>query len=70
MLASGTVTQSLTPSKLNAEPYRPPAFHAAPEIVPPFPCPDESAALEPEPASNPYAATRPAEAAPGTNVAV
>ena len=47
MFASGTVTQSFTPSKLNAEPNRPAALHAAPETVPTFPRPDESAAVEP-----------------------
>ena len=57
--ASGTVTQSLTPSKLNAEPNRPAPLHTGPEIEPTFPFPEESAALEPDPASNPYAATRP-----------
>ena len=51
--AAGTVTQSFTPSKLSADPNRPDAFHAAPETEPTFPFPDESAALEPEPASNP-----------------
>ena len=56
---SATVTQSLTPSKLSAEPYRPAALHTGPEIEPTFPFPDESAAVVPEPASNPYAATRP-----------
>ena len=33
-LASGTVTQSLTPSKLNADPNRPAALHTAPETEP------------------------------------
>ena len=69
-LASGTVTQSFTPSKLNADPNRPAALHTAPETEPTFPFPDESATLEPEPASNPYAATRPAGAVLCTNVAV
>ena len=51
--ASGVVTQSLTPSKLSAEPYRPAAFQVAPDTVPVLPAADESAAVEPEPALNP-----------------
>jgi hypothetical protein len=53
----------LTPSKLNADPYRPDAVHAGPDSDPLFPPPDESTAVAPDPASNPYAATRPAGAA-------
>ena len=68
--ASGTVTQSLTPSKLNAAPNLPAPVHTGPEIAPAFPFPDESAAVVPDPASNPYAATRPAGPALWTNVAV
>ena len=61
-LESATVTQSFTPSKLNADPNRPDADHTAPDTDPPFPRPDESTTTEPEPAFNPYAATRPAGA--------
>ena len=60
----------MTPSKLNADPNRPAAFHAGPETEPALPFPDESAAVVPEPASNPYAATRPEEPELWTNVAV
>ena len=67
---SATVTQSFTPSKLNADPNRPDALHTAPDTVPPFPRPDESTTLEPELAFNPYAATRPTGAALCANVAV
>ena len=37
---SATVTQSFTPSKLNADPNRPDALHTAPDTTPPFPRPD------------------------------
>ena len=56
---SATVTQSFTPSKLNADPNRPAALHAAPDTVPAFPRPDESTTLDPELEFSPYAATRP-----------
>ena len=39
--ASGTVTQSLTPSNESAPPCRPLAVHVAPEIVPVLPVPGE-----------------------------
>ena len=56
---SGIVTQSLTPSKLNADANRPDELHVAPDTVPLFPRPEESATVAPEPALNPYAATSP-----------
>src|SRR4051794_6984935 len=56
---SGTLTRSLTPSKLSADPKRPCAPHVAPEIMPLLFWPDESAAVAPAPVSRPYAPTRP-----------
>jgi hypothetical protein len=59
--ASAIVTRSLTPSNDRAPPVCPWADHVAPLMVPLFPLPETSARAEPEPASNEYAATRPAE---------
>src|SRR5919109_3369775 len=56
---AGTRTVCPAPSNRTAEPNRPRDVQVAPEIVPVLPLPDASAALLPEPASNPYAATRP-----------
>src|SRR5205809_7593595 len=56
-LASLTVTQLLEPLKDRALPYRPGAQVAA-MIVPLFPVPDASAAVEPVPSSKLNAATR------------
>src|SRR3954468_16588491 len=57
--ASGTVTQSLTPSKFSAPPKRQPVVQAAPETVPVLPRPDLSATVVPVPSSKPQAPTRP-----------
>src|SRR3954464_5527203 len=57
--ASGTVTQSLTPSKFRAPPKRPAVVQAAPETVPVLPLPDLSATVVPVPSSKPQAPTRP-----------
>ena len=45
--ASGTVTQSLMPSKLSAPPNLPAVLRVAPVIVPVLPRPDASAAVVP-----------------------
>ena len=45
--ASGTVTQSLTPSKLSAPPNRPAAVRVAPQIVPVLLPPEPSATVVP-----------------------
>jgi len=50
---SATVTQSLTPSKLRAEPFLPAVVQAAPEIEPVFALPESSRRLLPLPASKP-----------------
>ena len=55
-----TVTQAFVPLKLSAEPYFPPLAQVAFASVPVFPFPEESTADVPAPASNEYAATRPA----------
>src|SRR5687768_7341130 len=57
--ASGTVTMSLTPSKVRAEPYLPAAVQVAPAIVPWLADPERSVRVVPAASSNPYAATRP-----------
>ena len=60
--ASGTVTQSFDPVEAQRRPeLDPPHSRPCPTTCPLFPAPDESAAAEPDPASKPYAATRPAE---------
>jgi hypothetical protein len=51
--ASGTVTQSLTPSKVSAAPKRPVAARAAPLIVPVLPVPERSVTPAPLASSNP-----------------
>jgi hypothetical protein len=56
--ASGTVTQSLTPSKLSALPKRPEALRVAPLSVPVLARPDESVAVVPDASSKPHAPTR------------
>ena len=56
--ASGTVTQSLTPSKLSAPPNLPAAVRVAPLIVPVLPRPEASAAVVPVVSSKPQAPTR------------
>ena len=57
--ASGTVTQSFTPSKFSAAPYFPAATRVAPEIVPALPVPERSVTDVPDPSLNEYAATSP-----------
>ncbi len=52
-LASGTVTQSFTPSNESALPNLPVAVRVAPEIVPVLPVPDSSTVLAPEASSKP-----------------
>src|SRR3954447_7234873 len=56
--ASGTVTQSLTPSKLRPEPALP-ATRVASRSVPALPLPELSLTVVPAPSSKPYAATSP-----------
>src|SRR5215217_5127085 len=57
--ASGTVTQSLTPSKFSAPPKRPAVVQAPPETAPLLPLPDLSATAVPVPSSKLHAPTRP-----------
>src|SRR5215468_8255924 len=57
--ASGTVTNALVPLNCSAFPYFPAAAQVAFAIVPRFPFPDASATVDPDPSSNPYAATSP-----------
>ena len=52
-LASGTVTQSLTPSKLSALPKRPLVERVAPDSVPPRPWPEPSVTAVPDGSSKP-----------------
>jgi hypothetical protein len=61
---------SSTPSNDNAFPNFPLVVHVAPAIVPPLLWPDESLAADPDPSSNPYAATKPAGGLPPEPVAV
>ncbi len=56
--ASGTVTQSLMPSKLSAPPKRPPVLRVGPLSVPVLPRPDASAVVVPDASSKPHAPTR------------
>ena len=56
--ASATVTRELDPLNDNAFPNLPAADHAAFATVPVRPFPDASTTDTPDPASNPYAATR------------
>jgi len=56
---SGTFTRALDPLNCNAFPNFPAATHVAPETDPVFPFPDASATDDPDPSSNPYAATNP-----------
>src|SRR5450755_1250797 len=72
---SGIVTSALVPLNRNAPPYLPDAqaeerrrhlpdvTQVALLIVPLLPFPDASATVDPDPSSNPYAATRPDGAA-------
>jgi hypothetical protein len=55
---SSTRTRALVPLKDNAEPNFPDVVHDAPCSAPPFPFPDASVTVLPEPSSNAYAATR------------
>jgi hypothetical protein len=54
---SGTVTRELPPSKLSASPYLPALTRLVFTAVPEFPFPDASATVDPDPSSNPNAAT-------------
>jgi hypothetical protein len=56
---SGTVTRELEPLKLNAFPNLPLADQVVFAAVPEFPLPDASATVDPDPSSNPNAATSP-----------
>src|SRR3954451_8531327 len=56
--ASATVTQLLTPLKLNAPPNLPAVVRVGPLSVPTLPCPDASVAVVPDVSSNPQAPTR------------
>ncbi len=58
---SGTVTRELVPLKLNARPYLP-ATQAVFATDPLLPLPDASDTVDPDPSSNPNAATKPATA--------
>src|SRR4051795_8324088 len=69
LLASGTLTQSLTPSKLSAEPYRPAGVREGPLSVPPLPRPEAAVAVVPDASSKPQAPTR-LEGAAGPTVRV
>ena len=60
---SGIVTSALVPLNCNALPYLPDAAHVAFAIVPLLPFPDASVTVDPDPSSNPYAATNPDDAA-------
>ena len=60
-----TCTTLLVPLKLSALPYRPCVDHVALVSVPPFPFPDASAVVSPEPSLNAYAATSPGSVDPG-----
>src|SRR3954469_4588563 len=62
LLASGTLTWSLTPSKDSAEPNLPVSERVGPLIVPTLPVPEASVAVVPVVSSKPNAATRPVEA--------
>src|SRR3954463_772542 len=55
----GTVTQSLTPSKVSAEPNLPAVVRTGPFNVPVLPLPDPSPASVPDVSSKPHAPTRP-----------
>ena len=57
--ASGTVTQSLIPSKVRADPILPAVVRVAPEIVPLLPRPEASVAAGPLASSKPQAPTGP-----------
>ncbi len=59
-MASGTVTESLTPSNESALPACP-ATRVAPETVPLLPVPDPSVAAAPLASSKPQAPTRPVD---------
>ncbi len=58
-LASLTVTQSLTPSKVRAPPKRPEVVRVAPLIVPVLPAVEASGVVVPDASSKPQAPTRP-----------
>ena len=66
LLASATVTRSLTPSKVSALPNFPAVVHVGPLIVPTLPLPELSAAAVPMPASKPHSPTRPGGGPVGT----
>src|SRR5688572_24160439 len=68
--ASGTVTQSLTPSNDSAPPFLPAAACVAPEMVPVKLLPEASAVVVPLVSLKPYAATSPAIGAPSSLVMV
>src|SRR5436309_2515856 len=57
--ASETVTSELVPLNCNALPYLPDEAQVAFASAPLFPFPDPSLTVDPDPSSNPYAATRP-----------
>ena len=56
---SATVTRSLTPSNVSAEPKRPVVMRVAPLIVPVLPRPEASVTVVPFGSSKPQAPTRP-----------
>ena len=60
---SATSTRSSSPSNERAPPFLPVAVHVAPLKVPLLADPERSAVTDPEPSSNPYAATSPARRA-------
>ena len=55
---SATVTRSLSPSKVSAEPNLPAVLRVAPEIVPTLPRPEASPTEPPLASSKPQAPTR------------
>src|SRR2546426_11370500 len=59
--ASATVTHELVPLNESAPPYMPALDQLAFETVPALPLPDQSVTVDPDPSSNPYAATSPDE---------
>src|SRR6202008_4324538 len=67
-LASGTVTQSLTPSNVSALPNLPAGGRTAPLSAPALPRPDASPAVVPLVSSKPHAPTRPVAGADTASV--
>src|SRR5687767_2817452 len=57
--ASLTVTMSFVPSNVNAEPKRPDVVQTAPDTVPAWALPEESARVVPDPSLNPHAPIAP-----------